>query len=176
MEASAGIHVFGTPESKVLTAEEMQEERSMLKREGLRCVLALGCFDVLHMGHIDFLQFAREQGDCLIVGVASDAAVRRSKGRTRPIVAERDRALLVASLSMVDYAVVNYFVPPVLLAERLKPEVFVKGYDWRSCQCAQKILSINADVTVTAPCIRSMSTTQLVESILHAERQDHALV
>jgi rfaE bifunctional protein nucleotidyltransferase chain/domain len=168
MEAAPEIRSAGAPETKLLTPDEMLKARSSLKRDGFRCVLALGCFDVLHVGHIDFLQFARAQGDRLIVGVASDAVVRHSKGGMRPIVPERDRALLVASLSMVDYVVINCDAHPVLLAELLKPDIFVKGYDWRSCRRSQEILSVNAGITVVAPCVRNTSTTKLVESILHS--------
>ncbi len=80
------------PESKILTREAMRGERSRLKAEGRTLVFTNGCFDILHAGHVSYLDFARRQGDALAVGLNADASVRRAKGPTRPVNPQQDRA------------------------------------------------------------------------------------
>ena len=91
-----------TFQGKILTAAEMRAERDRLHAAGRKLVFTNGCFDILHAGHVTYLAFAREQGDALCVGLNSDASVQRNKGPLRPVVDERNRATLLASLRAVD--------------------------------------------------------------------------
>lgn len=95
-----------------------------------KIVFTNGCFDLLHVGHIRYLQEARRQGDVLVVGVNSDASVKILKGPTRPIQNENDRAEILAALGCVDYTVVFTEETPAKLIEAVRPDVLAKGGDW----------------------------------------------
>lgn len=101
-----------------------------LRRQGKRIVFTNGCFDLLHSGHVRYLETARELGDVLIVGVNSDAGVRRLKGPQRPIVLEADRCIVLAGLACVDVVVLFDQETPYELIELIRPDVLVKGGDW----------------------------------------------
>jgi rfaE bifunctional protein nucleotidyltransferase chain/domain len=115
---------------KILSCENAASELARLKGEGKRIVLANGCFDTLHVGHVRYLSGAKQEGDILIVGVNSDASTRALKGPGRPILDEQARAQLVAALRCVDY-VVLFSEPNVeSLLEQLHPDVHAKGTDY----------------------------------------------
>src|SRR5215472_14375535 len=115
---------------KIVSREKLREELAAAKRRGQRIVLANGCFDTLHVGHVRFLEGARSEGDILVVGVNADSSVRGLKGPGRPVLDEHARALLVAALRSVDY-VVPFSEPTVeALLEELRPDVHAKGTDY----------------------------------------------
>ncbi|MBI4552095.1 MAG: adenylyltransferase/cytidyltransferase family protein [Candidatus Latescibacteria bacterium] len=118
------------PKSKILPFSALSALGARLRAHGQRLVLANGCFDVLHVGHLRYLQAARALGDVLIVGVNSDASVRALKGPGRPVVPEAERAEVVAGLACVDYAFLfaDLTVEPAL--RLLKPDVHAKGTDY----------------------------------------------
>src|SRR5215469_6974121 len=116
--------------SKIVARKDLKALGDRLRQEGKRIVLANGCFDILHVGHVRYLAGARAEGDALIVCVNADSGVQGLKGPGRPVLNERARALLVAALREVDYVVI--FPEPnveVLLSE-LRPEVHAKGTDY----------------------------------------------
>jgi len=116
--------------SKIVSRERLRELLAEHKRQGRRVVLANGCFDTLHVGHIRYLEGARREGDILVVAVNSDSSVCALKGAGRPILAEPARADLVAALRAVDY-VVLFSEPNVeALLETLRPDVHAKGTDY----------------------------------------------
>ena len=105
-------------ESKIMTREAMKAERLRLRQQGRKVVFTNGCFDILHEGHVSYLEFARGQGDVLILGLNSDLSVRKIKGEKRPMVAQEDRARLLAALEMIDYVVIfDEEEPASLMAE-----------------------------------------------------------
>ena len=116
--------------SRILDRESLVARINAARANGARIVLANGCFDVLHAGHVRYLQGARELGDLLVVGINSDAEVTRLKGKGRPILAEQDRAELVASLDPVD--LVTIFAEPTVteLLLAIRPDVHAKGTDY----------------------------------------------
>jgi rfaE bifunctional protein nucleotidyltransferase chain/domain len=118
------------PISRILDREELVARATAAKLNGARVVLANGCFDTLHVGHVRYLEGARELGDLLIVGINSDAQVARLKGAGRPILPERERAELVASLQAVD--LVTIFPEPTVteLLLAMKPDIHAKGTDY----------------------------------------------
>lgn len=100
------------------------------ERQGRKVVFTNGCFDILHVGHIRYLQEAWGLGDMLIVGLNSDASVKRLKGEARPVQNESDRAEILAALDCVDYVVVFDEETPFELISRIQPDILVKGGDW----------------------------------------------
>lgn len=115
---------------KILSRESLRARLAEKRRRGQRIVLTNGCFDVLHVGHIRYLEGARHEGDAVVVGVNSDVSVRRLKGAGRPILLEQARAELVAALGVVDYVTV-FSEPDVgALLTELRPDVHAKGTDY----------------------------------------------
>jgi len=122
-------HAAASP-TKVMPLESAIQEIDYRRRLGQRVVFTNGCFDVLHAGHVQYLQEARAQGDLLVVGLNSDASVRALKGKTRPVQAMTDRSMILASLQAVDFVVIFDELTPMHLIERIRPDVLVKGADY----------------------------------------------
>ena len=99
-------------------------------RKGRRVVFTNGCFDILHVGHVRYLQEARALGDLLVLGLNSDLSVKKLKGETRPVQNESDRAEILASLACVDFVVVFGEETPLELIKQVQPDILVKGGDW----------------------------------------------
>ena len=156
-------------ESKLLTLDQMLLERQRLKRDNRTLVFANGCFDILHAGHVGFLAFARQQGDALLVGLNSDASVRRLKGRKRPINKEHDRATLLASLEAVDYVVLFEQDEPVTIIQSILPDVLVKGENWAHYVSGGSIVERNGGRVVLGAIIPDRSTSATIARILEQE-------
>ncbi len=118
-------------ENKVLALPALQRQITSGRRAGQRIVFTNGCFNILHRGHATYLQAAKTLGDILVVGVNSNASVRRLKGENRPINNENDRAYLLASLVAVDYVTIFTEDTPHELLSHLRPDVLVKGGDYQ---------------------------------------------
>lgn len=114
---------------KIVTAVQLRDK--LLGRPGRKIVFTNGCFDLVHQGHIDYLSKARDLGDMLVVGLNTDASVRRLKGPRRPINDEYSRALLLASMVFVDYVVLFDEDTPYELIKAVQPDVLVKGSDYK---------------------------------------------
>jgi D-beta-D-heptose 7-phosphate kinase/D-beta-D-heptose 1-phosphate adenosyltransferase len=119
-----------TARRKLLSRARARAAVRAAQRRGERVVFTNGCFDLLHVGHVRCLEAARRLGDRLVVGVNSDASVRRLKGRSRPVVPARRRAEVVAALASVDWVVVFGETTPLALIRALRPAVLAKGGDW----------------------------------------------
>jgi D-glycero-beta-D-manno-heptose 1-phosphate adenylyltransferase len=117
-------------ESKIVSREQLYEQVAGHKRRGQRVVLANGCFDTLHVGHVRYLEGAKKEGEVLVVGVNGDISVRELKGPGRPILDEKARAQLVAALRAVDYVVIFDEPDVEALLEFLRPDVHAKGTDY----------------------------------------------
>jgi D-glycero-beta-D-manno-heptose 1-phosphate adenylyltransferase len=152
--------------NNILTAEEARMRRAFLNAEGKRVVFTNGCFDILHRGHVSYLTFARNQGDALIVGLNSDASVKRNKGDGRPINNQDDRAYVLASLRVVDYVVIFDQDEPRDLIAQILPHVLVKGSDWAHYVSGRDIVEGNGGVVVLADMVDGRSTTNTIERIL----------
>jgi rfaE bifunctional protein nucleotidyltransferase chain/domain len=150
----------------ILTAEEARMRRVFLNTKGKRLVFTNGCFDIVHRGHVSYLTFARNQGDALMVGLNSDASVRRNKGDGRPINSQNDRACVLASLRMVDYVVIFDEDEPRDLIAHVLPHVLVKGKDWAHYVSGRDIVEANGGVVVLADMVEGRSTTNTIERIV----------
>jgi D-beta-D-heptose 7-phosphate kinase/D-beta-D-heptose 1-phosphate adenosyltransferase len=116
---------------KIVTADQLASLAKAQRARGARIVFTNGCFDLLHVGHVTYLQEAAQQGDVLIVGVNSDSSVQDLKGPSRPVIKQHDRAAMLAALACVDYVTVFNELTPMSLIERVRPDVLVKGGDYR---------------------------------------------
>ncbi|MBI1363795.1 MAG: D-glycero-beta-D-manno-heptose 1-phosphate adenylyltransferase [Proteobacteria bacterium] len=113
-----------------VTLEALLKEVAAAKTAGKKIVFTNGCFDIIHRGHVSYMNRARALGDMLIVGINSDTSVRTLKGPTRPVNAEADRAYVLANLKAVDAVVIFGDETPIKLIEAITPHVLVKGGDW----------------------------------------------
>ena len=151
---------------KIKTRNQLASILRRLRRRGKRAVFTNGCFDILHLGHVRYLEKARLLGDCLIVGLNSDESVRRLKGRGRPIHAEKDRAGVLAGLECVDFVAVFNEQTPLNLIKLLRPDVLVKGSDWKSREIvgAKEVHSWGGKVRRIA-LLKGRSTTAILKKL-----------
>ena len=137
---------------------------AVYRNQNKKIVFTNGCFDLLHVGHIRYLQQARAQGDILIVGVNSDASVQKLKGPTRPIQNENDRAEILAALESVDHTVIFNEETPLELIKKVKPNILVKGGDWKPEQIvgSEFVISLGGEVK-SLQFVEGRSTTSIIQ-------------
>lgn len=153
---------------EIVSLEKALAVRGRLQAEGKTVVFTNGHFDLLHVGHVDYLQRARGLGDVLVVGLNSDASTRALKGEKRPIVPQGERARMLAALACVDYVVIFEETTANSLVETLKPDLYVKGGDWdrgRIPPEAEVVASYGGQVRIL-PYLPEHSTTRLIETIV----------
>ena len=151
----------------VLLRNNLVEVRQQLKKAGRTVVFTNGCFDILHRGHVDYLAKARELGDILIVGVNTDASVKRLKGPDRPIVQDEDRAAVLAALGVVDYVCLFDEDTPYELIRVLVPDILVKGADWSVGDIVGKdIVEAAGGAVHTIQFLPNRSTTNIIQKIV----------
>lgn len=121
---------FDMSATKIVSADELARVRDAFAAQGKRLVFTNGCFDLLHVGHVRYLQAARELGDALVVAVNGDGSVRALKGPTRPVNPEADRAEVLAGLGCVDYVVIFPEVRVTNLIRTIRPQLYAKGGDY----------------------------------------------
>jgi rfaE bifunctional protein nucleotidyltransferase chain/domain len=154
---------------EVLLRSNLIGIRQQLKKAGKSVVFTNGCFDILHRGHVDYLSKARALGDILIIGVNTDASVKRLKGANRPIVQEDDRAAVLAALGFVDYVCLFDDDTPYELIRALVPDILVKGADWSVGDIVGKDIVEAAGGTVhTIAFLPNRSTTNIIQKIVQS--------
>jgi rfaE bifunctional protein nucleotidyltransferase chain/domain len=152
---------------RILSLEELLPIRNTLRHEGKRLVFTNGCFDLLHRGHVEFLNQARNFGDVLVVGLNSDESMRRIKGKSRPIVPEEDRAFIISNLAAVDYASIFEEDTPLKMITALLPDVLVKGADWDVGEIVgREVVEAAGGLVVNVPLVPNRSTTDIVKKIV----------
>ena len=157
--------------SSVLTIEEAILRFGREKRNGRRVVFTNGCFDLLHPGHIRSLELARAMGDVLIVGLNSDASVRRLKGEGRPVISELERAEILAALESVDAVVIFDDLTPRDVIARLLPDFLVKGGDWPGDQIVgREEVEAAGGRVVSIPVVPGYSTSAILRKIREGAR------
>ncbi len=153
-------------EKKIMTLNEAQFMIAALRVTGKKVAFTNGCFDIIHPGHLFSLKQAADQADYLIVGLNSDASIRKLKGPTRPINDTASRALVLANLIVVDAVVIFEEDTPLALISALLPDVLVKGGDYTIDQVVgSKEVIANGGKVIINPIVEGFSTTQLIEKI-----------
>lgn len=150
--------------AKVISAAEFPDWRRSIRERGLRLAVTNGCFDLLHAGHVSYLEAARAWGDVLLVGVNSDESVRQIKGPDRPWQTEQDRALVVAALESVDAVLIFREISAREFLASAQPDVWVKGGDYDLTtvnQAERRVVETQGGIIRFAPLVEGRSTTRL---------------
>jgi D-beta-D-heptose 7-phosphate kinase/D-beta-D-heptose 1-phosphate adenosyltransferase len=150
--------------SKIISAEALGVEMDRRRAFGRKIVMTNGCFDLLHPGHVSSLQYARSLGDCLVVGLNSDASVVRLKGEGRPIIGEHGRAQMLAALACVDYVILFEETSVAPLVERVRPDILVKAahYAPEEVVGGHIVQSYGGQIAL-APVVEGLSTSEILE-------------
>ena len=149
---------------KVLTIDQLLAERRRLNEAGQKLVFTNGVFDILHVGHVRYLEDARALGDALVVAINSDASVRQLKGDTRPLMNEDERAEIMAALRAVDYVTIFDNISPRALIAKLLPDVLVKGGDYALDEIhGREEVEAAGGRVVSLPFIEGVSTSGIIE-------------
>ncbi len=160
-------------EGKVITEEPLKERLQQERAQGRTIVWTNGVFDILHAGHVTYLERAAALGDVLVVGLNTDASVQLNKGPLRPIVPERERARLLAALACVDYVILYGDQSPVELIGRLRPDIYAKGGDYNIDtinQPERRLMERLGGRIELLPGVPGLSTSAIIERILAAYR------
>jgi rfaE bifunctional protein nucleotidyltransferase chain/domain len=153
--------------SKLVAKEDASRTINGLRLKGKKIVFTNGCFDILHAGHVDYLTQARDLGNFLVLGLNTDDSVKRlNKAANRPINSESSRAYVLASLACVDLIVLFNEDTPLELIQFLKPNILVKGNDYKIEEIVgYDVVKANGGEVITIPLLEGFSTTKLIERI-----------
>jgi D-beta-D-heptose 7-phosphate kinase/D-beta-D-heptose 1-phosphate adenosyltransferase len=158
-------------DARVLSRDQAVALVASLRAQGKTVVFTNGVFDLLHPGHVRYLQHARSLGDALMLGLNADASVRRNKGPSRPITPERERAELLVALTAVDAVVIFDEDTPAEIVEALQPDILVKGADWPADQIVGRdTVEARGGRVLLVPVEQGYSTTSIVERVQRAAR------
>tara|TARA_B110000495_G_scaffold194507_1_gene200944 strand:- start:363 stop:857 length:495 start_codon:yes stop_codon:yes gene_type:complete len=153
--------------AKILDLQVLKKHIAGLKVKGEKIVFTNGCFDIIHSGHIHTLSEAKALGTKLIVGINSDASVKRLKGEKRPVLSEDERALIVAALSFVDFVILFEEDTPFNLIKNITPTILVKGGDYKIEEIVGADIVLNNGGSVEMiPFLSGFSTTNTIEKII----------
>jgi D-beta-D-heptose 7-phosphate kinase/D-beta-D-heptose 1-phosphate adenosyltransferase len=153
------------------TMNRLLPELAIHRAEGKRIVFTNGCFDLIHLGHIKYFQSAKREGDLLVVGVNTDAGIRRLKGEKRPIISEEDRVSVLEELESIDYLVTFDEDTPIELIQTIRPDVLVKGADYAKEQVVGwDLVESYGGRVVLVPLVEGRSTSAVIERILQAHK------
>jgi rfaE bifunctional protein nucleotidyltransferase chain/domain len=153
--------------NKICPREELRKELDRLRKEGKKIAFTNGCFDILHVGHVRYLEGAKKTADVLILALNSDSSVRTIKGEKRPLIPQNERAEVLAGLASVDYVTIFDEATPLELIRYLKPDVLIKGGDWTEDRIVgrNEVRSWGGKVVVI-PEVEGASTTNIVDKVL----------
>ena len=159
--------------ARIVDAADLDRFVRHARASGQRIVFTNGVFDILHPGHVRYLQAAKSYGDLLIVGLNSDASVRRNKGSDRPINPERERAEVLAALAAVDAVSIFDDDTPADIISRVQPDILVKGADWPADQIVGRdTVEARGGRVVLEPVEQGYSTSAIIEKVRRAARAD----
>lgn len=153
--------------AKIKNLQNLSKIIKALKQKKGIVVFTNGCFDLLHYGHIKYLEEAKRKGTILVVAINSDESVKKIKGKKRPIVPEKERAGVVAALESVDYVTIFNQTTPLTVIKKIKPDILIKGTDWKIADIvgAAEIKKYGGKV-IRIKYVRGLSTTQLIQRIV----------
>ncbi|MCB5261143.1 MAG: D-glycero-beta-D-manno-heptose 1-phosphate adenylyltransferase [Candidatus Cloacimonetes bacterium] len=151
---------------KIVPSIEIADISEDLHLSGQQIVFTNGCFDIIHAGHVAYLSQAKALGDILVVGLNSDASVKRLKGDSRPINTQQNRALVLAAFSFVDYVVIFEQNTPLALIKEVEPDILVKGGDWQASEIvgADYVMAHGGRVQ-SLSFVEGLSTTSIIEKL-----------
>ena len=153
-------------EDKIKTLSELQKIRGQLKANDMKVVFTNGVFDLIHRGHVEYLEAAKALGDVLILGLNSDQSVKKIKGPFKPVVNEEDRAVVLAALSSIDYVCLFDEETPNRIICTLIPDILVKGGDYQYHEIVgREVVEENGGRVITIPFTAGKSTTNLMREI-----------
>lgn len=157
----------GNFKCNLLSQRDIQKKVKQLQENGKKVVFTNGVFDILHVGHLTYLEEARELGDVLIVGVNSDRSVKTNKGDKRPINSEKNRAEMLLGLKFVDFTVIFDEKTPENLLSLLKPDIHVKGGDYKKEDLPEtEIVEKNGGEVKILSFVDNISTTEIINKII----------
>ena len=156
--------------NKIKTLNEIISIAEKLKKRNKKIVTTNGAFDILHLGHVKYLEQAKKLGDVLIVGVNTNKSVKQYKSKKRPINDEKSRIGVLAALESVDYAFLFNENDPRKWLEKIKPNIHVKAGDYKLSEIVEKdIVELNNGKILLIPMIKGYSTTKIIKNILRAK-------
>lgn len=157
--------------NKLVSLKRLKKHIAMAKKRGKAIVFTNGCFDIIHAGHVRYLNKAKSLGDILVLGLNSDSSVKTIKGEKRPIVPQKERAEVLSGLEAVDYVVLFNEPTPIKLIKAVLPDILVKGADWAGHEI------VGADVVKAAggkikrvKLVKGKSTTNIIKKILELHK------
>jgi rfaE bifunctional protein nucleotidyltransferase chain/domain len=160
-------------EGKILSLEDAKSTRERFREIGVNVVFTNGCFDLVHAGHVNYLQKARDLGDVLVLGLNSDDSISRIKGLGRPILPLNDRAVVLSALEAVDYICVFEEDTPKDLIAALLPDILVKGGDYKLKDIVgREEVESSGGKVLTIPLVEGRSTTDIIQSVLKGDREN----
>jgi D-glycero-beta-D-manno-heptose 1-phosphate adenylyltransferase len=161
------MHNFDVIQSKILEYTELGKWLAYVRFKKQRIVFTNGCFDVLHRGHIEYLAKAADLGDILVVGLNSDASVRKLKGPARPFLDEKARGLILAALHFVSYVILFNEETPYQLIQKIQPDILVKGGDYKKVEeiVGYDIVKEHGGEVLTIPLTEGYSSTGIIEKL-----------
>jgi D-beta-D-heptose 7-phosphate kinase/D-beta-D-heptose 1-phosphate adenosyltransferase len=156
-----------TSKKKILSPGSLNKTLLRLRREGKSIAFTNGCFDILHLGHIRYLEAAQRPDRVLVVGLNSDSSVKKIKGPGRPVTPQNQRVALIAALACVDYVTIFHETTPLKIIEALRPDILIKGSDWKAKEVvgADFVRSYGGKVEFIRY-LKNFSTTKIIQSII----------
>jgi len=156
---------------KLRSRQALLEELQWHRQQKQKIVFTNGCYDILHPGHVQLLNFAKQQGDILILGINSDRSVRELKGPARPILSEQERATILSGLEAIDYITIFDEPDPGELIQSITPDILLKGTEWTGNVVGQEWVEAHGGKVVLAPMIKGVSTTDIIERVIERYKQ-----
>ncbi|MBR1627609.1 MAG: D-glycero-beta-D-manno-heptose 1-phosphate adenylyltransferase [Bacteroidales bacterium] len=156
---------------KIVDVKTLLQHLEIARMRNKKIVFTNGCFDLIHLGHVDYLSKARDLGDLLVVGVNTDSSVRRLKGESRPLQDEHSRTQILASFSFVDYVVLFDEDTPLELIKSVKPDILVKGADYKPENIVgYDVVNAGNGEIITIEFLSGYSTTNIINKVLHPNK------
>ena len=153
-------------QQKIVSLETLKRKLAAARRNGKVIAFTNGCFDILHRGHVSYLEAAKKKNRILIVGLNSDSSIQSIKGSKRPIIGQKERASVLAALACVDYVVLFNEDTPYRLIKAIKPDVLIKGADWKGKDVAgSDVVLQNGGRVELVKHLTQYSTTKIIETI-----------
>ena len=157
---------LNTLKNKIISSKLITDKVNIWKNNKQKIVFTNGCFDIIHLGHIELLAKSADLGNRLIIGINSDSSIKSLKGEARPILGENSRAIIIAALNFVDAVVVFKEITPIAIIKKIQPEIIVKGGDYKEDDVVGKdFISKYGGKVIILPLTKGFSTTNILNNI-----------